>query len=454
MTSSQVLPPSYRPDDSLPDYCQTLQLDRSPEYPTLDLLASSQGSTSTQANPLSGEFVFESKRLGLHLGPRQWGHQLPVYGRNGLIEGQVVIKTFKLVDRVEVSLTGTVLSHTFSNGAPSHRSSLPLLFEKSTIWSFNKRISIFSFNERVPDPESSFPFAFTLPDHASGSGFEYSVTSPLPPSASVKTRTSNVHVFYCLRVDMYRQSPHSHDSVQTEILYLPRTTFNYVPPYVPPPSSEKSQRICDSEWRTVEVPRSSCAPKTVIGSPPSLSDVTVHLSLPRKLRFPSGCDIPFAVTLGGSGLLGANTPQLIAGLKLTLVETATTIVQKAVSKEESIVSTGRICRIDEDDHHWCDSTSSNSTPHLVVRGSLGAGTRGKIMSWNIPGHVGVMYHVRVSLAPSVGPQDEAASVMWEHKEAVVITSHEWEGQAATGLPALSLEAASRSPMSISLMSGT
>lgn len=104
MTSLPLLPPAYCPDDSLPDYRQSLQLNRSPAYASLTLIPT-QGSTSTQAISISSGFFFESKRLTLDLGPRQWSPQLPVYGRNGLIEGHVGIKSFNRVDRVEVGVS-------------------------------------------------------------------------------------------------------------------------------------------------------------------------------------------------------------------------------------------------------------------------------------------------------------------------------------------------------------
>lgn len=447
MTSSPLLPPAYCSSDSLPDYCRSLQLERSPAYTALTLTStrSSTSSSSAQPKPVSGQLVFESKRLTLDLGPRKWSPQLPVYGRNGLVEGHVGIKTFKHVDRVELSLTGIVLSYMVSNGAPSLRSSQVVLSEKSTIW---------TSNEHAPESEATFPFIFALPDYATGPGFKDNVTTPLPPSTSITTQGSNAHVFYCLKVDMFRRGVRFHDSVQTEILYLPRTVSHYERPYIPLPGSEKPRRICDSEWRTAEVSRLATYPSKSTTRPlPGLSDVNVHLSLPHKLHYPSGCAIPFAVTLSGPGLSCANIPQLTAGIKLTLVKTATTIVKGIVSKQETVVSTGRICRIDEDERHWRDSKPGDNSRQVVIRGCLETGTKEKDMSWGVRGHAGVSYQVRVSLTPSVGPSNTLAPPMWEHSAAVVITSHEWEGRAATGMPALSLPAASRNPASISLLNG-
>ncbi|KAG9079030.1 hypothetical protein FRC06_007993, partial [Ceratobasidium sp. 370] len=104
-----VLPPTYSSDD-LPNYSQSLELERSPAYSALTLTSASSDTSSParSAIPLpataeSGKYVFSSKRLTLDLGQRRWPTKLPTYGRNALVEGHVGIKTFKHVDRVELS---------------------------------------------------------------------------------------------------------------------------------------------------------------------------------------------------------------------------------------------------------------------------------------------------------------------------------------------------------------
>ncbi|KAH7334922.1 hypothetical protein B0J17DRAFT_630878 [Rhizoctonia solani] len=445
MSSIPALPPSYSSEE-LPDYRTSLSLERSPAYTALSLTSTRTTSTSVSSDSQpklipSGRLSYSSKRLTLDLGPRIWSPHLPVYGRNGLVEGDVEIKSFKHVNRVELTLTGVVLTYMVSNGNPTLRSTKTILSEKSTIWSAKTDAS-------PSDDQSArtFPFVFALPDHVQGS--QEHITTPLPPSASLQTRASSAHVFYLLRVDMYRTGIHFHDSVQTEILYLPRTVSHYERPYIPLPGSEKPRRICDAEWRTAEIPR-----KSISGSPksvPGLGNVDVHLSLPHKLHYPSGCAITFAVTLSGQGLSCANIPRLTAGLKLTLVKTSTTFVKGIISKQESVVSTGTICRIDEDERHWHDSKPGDNSRQVVIRGCLETGTKGKDQSWGVRGHAGVSYQARVSLTPSAEGSQQSDAV-WEHSEAVVITSHEFEGRAVMGTPALSLAAASRTPMSITLL---
>jgi hypothetical protein len=122
---------------------------------------------------------------------------------------------------------------------------------------------------------------------------------------------------------------------------------------------------------------------------PGLGNVNVNLSLPHKLHYPSGCAIPFAVTLSGEGLSCANIPQLTAGLKLKLIKTSTTIVKGIISKQETVVSTGKICRIDEDERHWRDSKPGDLSRQVVIRGCLETGTKGKDQSWGVRGHAGV-----------------------------------------------------------------
>ncbi|KAF8706625.1 Acid protease, partial [Rhizoctonia solani] len=448
MSSNPSLPPSYSTDE-LPDYRTSLSLERSPAYTELSLTSTRTSSTSVSSDGgpkliPSGRLSYASKRLTLDLGPRIWAPLLPVYGRNGLIEGHVEIKNFKHVNRVELTLSGVVLSYMVSNGNPTLRSKKVVLCESSTIWSAK--------SDACPSDGRSnetFPFIFALPDHVQGS--EAHVSTPLPPSTSVQTNESSAHVFYFLRLDMYRNGIHFHDSVQTEILYLPRTVSHYERPYIPLPGSEKPRRICDGEWRTAEIPR-----KSISGSPkslPGLGNVDVHLSLPHKLHYPSGCAIPFAVTLSGQGLSCANIPELTAGLKLKLIKTSTTLVKGIISKQETVVSIGKICRIDEDERHWRSSKPGDNSRQVVIRGCLETGTKGKDQSWGVRGHAGVSYQVRVTLAPSAEGSHRDGDAVWERSETVVITSHEFEGRAAMGTPALSLPASSRNPMSIATAGG-
>ncbi|KAG9089484.1 hypothetical protein FS749_001301 [Ceratobasidium sp. UAMH 11750] len=445
MTS--VLPPTYSSDD-LPNYSQSLELERSPAYSALTLTSASSDASSPARSTLplpataeSGKYVFNSKRLTLDLGQRLWSTKLPTYGRNALIEGRVGIKTFKHVDRVELTLTGVVLTYMMSNGNPTLRSSRTVLSEKSTIWSADSDSC--SSDGRCP---STFPFIFALPDYATGAGPDDSVTTPLPPSAFITTRTANGHVVYTLKVDMFRRGVRFHDSVQTEILYLPKTMSRYERPYVPLPGSEKPRRICDDEWRTSPVPLKA-------GSKPlaAFKDVDVHLSLPHKLNYPSGCSITFAVTLSGAGLSCANIPQLTAGLKMSLVRISTIVVRGIVSKSETEVAVGSVCRIDEDERHWRNSKPGENTRQVVIRGCIETGTKGRDQSWGVRAFAGTSYQVRVRLAPKFEQSPQLSHPVWEHSEAVVVTSHEWEGSRPDSTPALGLAGATRTPASINLL---
>lgn len=108
MMSAVMLPPTYSSDE-LPDYSQSLKLERIPAYSALTLTSSSNESSTRSASPMptqqSGKHVFSSKHLGLDLGPRKWATKLPTYGRNGLVQGHVEVKTFKHVDRVELTVS-------------------------------------------------------------------------------------------------------------------------------------------------------------------------------------------------------------------------------------------------------------------------------------------------------------------------------------------------------------
>lgn len=109
-----------------------------------------------------------------------------------------------------------------SNGYPALRSSRVVLSEKSTIWSADS------------DPCSSdgrcrntFPFTFALPDYTTGAGPNDQVTIPLPPSASIITRGASAHVFYSLKVDMFRKGVRFHDRCVRPLLGSPLEVLSF-----------------------------------------------------------------------------------------------------------------------------------------------------------------------------------------------------------------------------------
>ncbi|KAG9119854.1 hypothetical protein FRC07_004909, partial [Ceratobasidium sp. 392] len=265
--STEILPP-YTPE-VLPRYDLT---------PTTSRASSVRSSTPTSLALLSRArdrptYRYVSERMDLDLGPRRWGTWLPTYGRNGLVEGTVTVRSFKHVDRIVV------------------RTRI-LLHESTELWSSSSASS-----SSQPTP-TTFSFSFTLRGN-----------EQLPPSSSIQLRKANAHIAYAVRVDMYRRGVYMHEAVQTEILHLPRTTSRYSQPFVPSidPTNEKRSQMDPFQWHR-------------IGSSPSLL-------LPRERQYPSGQTIPFIVIPASDH--SSKTLQDVELVRIRTVKTRTGTVQKS-----------------------------------------------------------------------------------------------------------------------------
>ncbi|QRV99517.1 hypothetical protein RhiJN_27536 [Ceratobasidium sp. AG-Ba] len=227
-------------------------------------------SHSTQQLPLvrardRSSYLYVSEHMNLDLGPQKWGTRLPAYGRSGLVEGVVTVRSFKHVDRVVVRLVGKSVTSHILNNIPTISQTHILVHQSVELWS-----SAAACGSDRPTP-TEFPFSFTLAGD----------NQPLPPSSSIQLRKANAYISYAIRVDMYRRGMHMHEVVQTEILHLPRTTSRYCRPFVPSadPTNEKRRHMAPYQWRRIAGPDPSA---------PSLL-------LPYELRFPSGETIPFII---------------------------------------------------------------------------------------------------------------------------------------------------------------
>ncbi|KAG9082003.1 hypothetical protein FS749_007184, partial [Ceratobasidium sp. UAMH 11750] len=90
-------------DEGLPSYTPEV-LPRYDLTPTTSIRSSTPLSHSSvlshATDPLRYQYV--SNRMVLDLGVRRWGTRLPAYGRDGLVEGTVTVRSFRHVDRIFV----------------------------------------------------------------------------------------------------------------------------------------------------------------------------------------------------------------------------------------------------------------------------------------------------------------------------------------------------------------
>ncbi|KAG8729581.1 hypothetical protein FRC11_008420 [Ceratobasidium sp. 423] len=373
--------------------------------------------------PSRTSYHYRSERMEFDLGPRKWGTRLPVYGKGGIIEGTVKIKTFKHVDRVVVSLLGKLsASHVLNQ--------IPTLSQSHTV--VNKAIELWSSG----DPSSSnapgdhFPFSFTLEANDEGA-------HPMPASTSVQLSRAQAYVAYIVRVDMYRRGVHMHETLQTEILYAPRTISHYCRPFIPESGNEKRPQISEGEWHSAELrlERTKTSPKLGPDSKPepgpssgNRDEKAPKFWLPRDLRYPSGSSIPFMLSLPTA--LAQSSSEIEPSAEVQLVRVSTIQTRAGAVQQASIVSRGRI------------EPSSGHGPTTTLRGTIDTGGAEKEFSWSFESVVSVSYEIRATLGATM------AGLVWKLIEGIELTTHEWRGEQASQIPSLGSSAISRTGANI------
>jgi hypothetical protein len=145
-------------------------------------------------------------------------------------------------------------------------------------------------------------------------------------------------------------------SLQTEILYLPRTTSRYSRPFIPEPDNEKRPCISASEWHAFTAEG--------VGS----TGDNVELFLPRELHYPSGQAIPFLLSSTSSG----KYEFVIELVRISHVRTRAGVV-----RQSDVVAQGRIHGLYQ------------SGPRRMVQGVLEMGEVGRELSWSFVSLVSV-----------------------------------------------------------------
>ncbi|KAF8604402.1 hypothetical protein BDV93DRAFT_555677 [Ceratobasidium sp. AG-I] len=380
--------------DSLPAY--------SPEVLPLYNLTptTSQNSSSRPGSSLSSlarardhpNYRYASDRIVLDLGPRRWGTRLPVYGLDGVIDGLVTIQSFKHVEKIIVRLIGKISTCHVMNNIPMIYQTRTILHKSAEIWTSETTQPSTSMHE-----ECKFPFSFSFVSETEA-----------PPSVSLQLRRANVHVVYAVRVDLYCKGVYMHETLQTEVLYLPRTTSRYFKPFVPIPGSEKRPRISSGEWHTLSMQLDSGQ------SVASVSSQTVQLLLPHELCYPSGDTIPFLISASWANICEPD-------VRLVRISTAQT--RTGVVRETGVVARGRMQE---------DGQERAGGPRRTMNGTIDTGEAGKEFSWGCGGGMAsVSYEIRATM-----PADTPGS-QWSTTQAIELTSYEWTGENASGLPALS-----------------
>ncbi|KAF8604404.1 hypothetical protein BDV93DRAFT_507724 [Ceratobasidium sp. AG-I] len=408
--------PSYTPE-VLPGY----DLSRTP---SCSVSGSSPSSTrpSTPAPPSSSSssssilsqarnhpnYHYISEKLELDLGMRRWGTRLPCYGRGGVVEGTVTAHSIKHVERIVVTLIGNITASLVMNQIPALAQSHTVLHKSHELWSHQSSSSC----PHRAKQDMNFSFSFSLT----------SEKDEIPPSSSAQLHRANAHISYIVRVDMFRRGMRMHETVQTEILYLPRSTTHYFKPFLPSPQNEKRPTISPTEWHTSTLSlhhhHSHHHHHTIeVTSTPTSK---VDLLLPHDLRYPSGHKVPFLLrATPGSVKEGEARVEVV---RVSWVKTRTGVV-----REESVVGRGKVWPSEVVKGMW------------VRKGEVEVGEAGRDVTWE-GDVVGVSYMIRVTL------QSTTPHTTWTTSQPIELTSHEWISEASLAMPALKMPAAERTAL--------
>ncbi|KAG8716363.1 hypothetical protein FRC11_001605 [Ceratobasidium sp. 423] len=273
---------------------------------------------------------------------------------------------------------------------------------------------------------------------------------------------AGAHVAYIVRVGMFRKGWRTHDTVKSEILYLPRTTVRYSRPFVPLPNSEKLRPTQLEEWSVLQIPQklkskpgislakpgsTSKAPSQPHISLPQLfrEDLIIRLFLPHGLRYPAGREIFWAITIvfprtgssassvrsgrSSSSMSDGQVNTLMAGISLRLVCVSTVAVRGVASRRERVVAVGQPFM------SVPNALTDEGERKVIIRGYLQSGEEEKDMSWGVPGFMSVVYEIRVSVKPDESAGPDAPT--WEFYAAkfghTYLAKHGWAPGAGLGV---------------------
>jgi hypothetical protein len=177
-------------------------------------------------------------------------------------------------------------------------------------------------------------------------------------------------------------------SLETEILYIPRTISHYYPPFIPEYGNEKRPQISESEWHIAELKlehtktssNSVASSKSEAGSFGGEEGKSgPKLWLPRELQYPSGHSIPFILSFPTT--LACAVPEIESKTEIQLVRVSNIQTRAGVVQQVGVVSRARIQSIPEQ--------GSVTT----IRGTVDTGEPEKEFSWNF----GPLTSISVSL---------------------------------------------------------
>ncbi|KAG8957525.1 hypothetical protein FRC03_010056 [Tulasnella sp. 419] len=394
------LSPTLESDSPLPLYSNCPASDEV----VLDAVLRSQRSTQSEQDGSSLRYKYKSSRMKLDLGPRGKGAaytHCPSYGSGGVVEGFVDIKSLSHVEKVELKIEGIITLAATERGYVSSAGTK----------------NVFSHTEIVytnDDPafagksDLRHDFSFPLPSQCSGS------SDPLPPSSYLMFPGVECHVAYHVKVDMFKKGFRRHETVETAILYLPKTS----PPARRSESSQYNSASSSSGLPDEKAAFTYTGWKTSIltSAEPSdaVKDLLIEMALQRPLSYPSRRPIPVRLIFANSS--DPIIPDLIASsAEISLYRMITLTINGRPVRREQLIGKGKFGKA---------IRQSKENDVVIAEGSVVGGKPYGEVTWQVDGVVSVDYAVRVEVKPSQSL--EGVIPCYTRTETIALTTHSWE----------------------------
>ncbi|KAF8706684.1 hypothetical protein RHS03_04613, partial [Rhizoctonia solani] len=382
-----VLPPQSV--DAPPPYSRTPSTHSSPSSSATSSLF------SVSSDPEDGcIYRYPSKAVSLSFNQvRHDGIRLPAYGREGIISGEVYLRSTAHIESITLSLRGEIKTVIEGTCRPTLHSTTVLLDQHNILW------SVYARGHPVPLP-NLLPFSMVFP--TTGKDEE----TPLPPSFIGAVSEGHVRVRYKVVVTVHRTGWHHSSSVETEVFYLPLPCEGneFLPSLEstseePPVESPFDMRIIKLVTRRIAEGKSE------------LSHVNAHFAYPSLVSLCHSRSIPFNLWLSSSGHPIETLLALAPHISIRLVRTVSVTARGSTVSEENIVAhqtlrTSDMLNKTESRGQVLSFTGNVEIPREIWR------------SWTVPRAARVSYSLRVSLPSTIEP--EVAYI--DHKVMVAFVS--------------------------------
>ncbi|KAH7334835.1 hypothetical protein B0J17DRAFT_671740 [Rhizoctonia solani] len=367
----QVLPQSI---DAPPPYTRATSACYSPSSSATSSLF------SVSSDPEDGcIYRYPSKGVSLSFNQvRHDGIRLPAYGREGIISGEVYLRSTAHIESITLSLRGEIKSVIEGTCRPTLHSTTVLLDQHNVLW------SIYAQGHPSPLP-NLLPFSMVFP--TTGKDEE----TLLPPSFIGAVSEGHVRVRYKVVVTVHRTGWHHSSSVETEVFYLPLPLEGneFLPSLEsnseePPEESPFDMKIIKLVARRITEGKSE------------LSHVNAHFAYPSLVSLSHKNSITFNLWLSSLEHPIEALLALAPHISIRLVRTVSVSARGSTVSEESIMSHQTLRTSD-----MLNKTESHGQV-LSFSGSLEI-PKEMWRSWTVPRAARVSYSLRVSLPSNVEP---------------------------------------------------